>query len=120
MKELTKREDQIMEIVWRLKKVFIRDILVEFPEPVPHYNTIATIVKILEKKGILQGKRIGNTYQYSPTQNFEDYRRVHLEKIKEKFFDNSLPKMLAYFAKKEKLSRAEKEELISIIKSNNP
>jgi predicted transcriptional regulator len=111
MKELTKREEQIMEIVWRLKKAFIRDILAEFPEPQPHYNTVATLVKILEKKGVLQGEMIGNTYQYSPTQDLED--------VKERFFDNSLPKMLAHFAKKEKLSEAEKEELIRIIKSKS-
>jgi predicted transcriptional regulator len=119
MKELTKREEQIMEIVWRLKKAFIRDILAEFPEPQPHYNTVATLVKILEKKGVLQGEMIGNTYQYSPTQDFEAYREEFLEDVKERFFDNSLPKMLAHFAKKEKLSEAEKEELIRIIKSKS-
>ncbi|MCB0633311.1 MAG: BlaI/MecI/CopY family transcriptional regulator [Saprospiraceae bacterium] len=117
MKELTKREEQIMEIVWRLKKAFIRDILGEFPEPQPHYNTVATLVKILEKKGVLQAEMIGNTYEYSPTQDFEAYREEFLEEVKERFFDNSLPKMLAHFAKKEKLSEAEKEELIRIIKS---
>lgn len=118
MKKLTKREDQIMEIVWRLNKAFIRDILVEFPEPQPHYNTVATLVKILVKKGVLQAELIGNTNQYSPTQDFEDYREEQLGNIKAKFFDNSFPKMLAHFAKKENLSKAEKEELIRIIKSN--
>jgi BlaI family penicillinase repressor len=118
MKKLTKREDQIMEIVWRLRKAFIRDILAEFPEPQPHYNTVATIVKILEKKGVLQAEMIGNMYQYSPTQDFEEYRDAFLEDVKKKFFDNSFPKMLAHIAKKEDLSEAEKEELINIIKSN--
>jgi len=117
MKELTKREDQIMRIIWRLKKAVIRDVLAEFPEPRPHYNTVATLVKILEKKGVLKAERIGNTNQYSPTQNFEEYREEHLGDIKENFFDNSFPKMLSYFAKKENLSEAEKEELIRIIKS---
>lgn len=120
MKELTKREEQIMEIVWRLKEAFIRDIVEEFPEPQPHYNTVATLVKIMEKKGMLQAEMIGNTYQYRPTQEFEEYREEYLESVKEKFFDNSLPKMLAHFAKKEKLSEAEREELIRIIKSKNP
>ena len=76
-------------------------------------------VKILEKKGVLQSEMIGNTYQYSPTQDFEAYREEYLESVKEKFFDNSFPKMLAHFAKKEKLSDAEKEELIRIIKSKS-
>lgn len=120
MKELTKREEQIMEIVWRLRKAVIRDIVDEFPEPQPHYNTVATLVKILEKKGVLQSEMIGNTYEYSPTQDFEEYRESYLESVKEKFFDNSLPKMLAHFAKKENLSEAEREALIKIIKSDNP
>lgn len=118
MKKLTKREDQIMEIIWRLNKASIRDILIEFPEPKPHYNTLATLVKILVKKGILQPELIRNTNQYSPTQNFEGYREEQLEGIKEKFFDNSFSKMLAHLAKKENLSEAEKEALIKIIKSN--
>lgn len=117
MKKLTKREDQIMQIIWRLKKAFIRDIMQEFPEPQPHYNTVATIVKILVKKQVLKSEKIGNTHQYSPTQNFEDYREENIESIKEKFFENSFPKMLAHFAKKEKLTDQEKEELIKIIKS---
>jgi predicted transcriptional regulator len=117
MKELTKREEQIMEIVWRLRKAFIRDIVAGFPEPQPHYNTVATLVKILEKKGVLQSEMIANTYQYRPTQDFEHYREEYLESVKEKFFDNSLPKMLAHFAKKEKMSEAEREELIRIIRA---
>lgn len=118
MKELTKRESQIMRIVWRLKKAFIRDIIEEFPEPKPHYNTIATIVKILmNKKGFLKSELIGNTHQYSPTADFEDFRDDDLADIKEKYFGNSLPNMLAHFAKNENLSAAEKEELIKIIKN---
>lgn len=119
MKELTKREDQIMQIVWRLEKVAIREIIEGFPEPKPHYNTIATIVKILaNKKGFLEAELVGNTHLYSPTVAFEDYRDGSVEDIKQKYFGNSLPKMLAHFAKKEALSEAEKEELIRIIKSN--
>lgn len=118
MKELTKRESQIMRIVWRLEKAFIRDIIAAFPEPKPHYNTIATIVKILvKKKGFLKSELIGNTHQYSPTADFEAFREGDLADIKEKYFGNSLPKMLAHFAKNESLSEAEKEELIKIIQS---
>jgi len=120
MKALTKREDQIMQIIWKLRKAVIRDIVAEFPEPRPHYNTVATLVKILVKKGVLESVKIGNTHQYSPAQDFEEYREEHLGDIKEKFFENSFPKMLAHFAKKEKLTTKEKEELIKIIKSSKP
>ncbi|MFT6808955.1 MAG: BlaI family penicillinase repressor [Saprospiraceae bacterium] len=118
MKELTKREDQIMTIIWNLKEAVIKDIVEQFPEPQPHYNTVATLVKILVKKGVLNSKKIGNTHLYSPTQNFESYKEDAISDIKIKFFDNSFPKMLAHFAKKEKMSAAEREELIRLIKSN--
>jgi len=118
MIELTKREDQIMQIIWRLKKAFIRDIVDAFPNPKPHYNTVATLVKILVKKDVLSSKMIGNTHEYSPTENFETYREEHIVKFKKKFFDNSMPKMMAHFAKQEKMSDEEIAELIEIIKSN--
>jgi len=117
MQQLAKREDQIMQIVWRLKTAFIRDIIEELPVPKPHYNTVATIVKILVKKGFLQSTKVGNTHQYSPAVDFEDYREDHLGDIKKKYFENSFQQMFTHFAKKENLSEEEREELIRIIKS---
>ncbi|MBC2845056.1 BlaI/MecI/CopY family transcriptional regulator [Winogradskyella flava] len=117
MEKLTKREDQIMQIVWQLKKAFIREIIEKLPEPKPHYNSVATIVKILVKKGVLKSEKIGNTHQYSPVAEFEDYRDSNLSNIKKTFFGNSFPKMMAYFAKEENLSEREIEELIKEIKS---
>ena len=121
MKKLTKREDQIVQIVWKLKSAFIRDIVDEFPESEtekkPHYNTVATLVKIMVKRGVLKAEKVGNAHRYSPTQEFDEYREEQISEIKSKFFEGSLPKMLAHFAKGEKLTEAEKEELIRIIKS---
>ena len=117
MKQLTKAEDQIMQIVWRLKAVFIRDIIEELPDPKPHYNTVATIVKILVKKGFLKSELIGNTHQYSAVISFESYRKAHLSNIKKNYFGNSLPNLITYFAKEEKISESEVKELIRIIKS---
>ncbi len=115
MIKLTKREDQIMQIIWKLKAAFIRDVVDEFGDPKPHYNTVATLVKILVKKGVLKSEMVGNTHQYSPVQDFEEYRENEISDIKEKFFDNSFPKMMAHFAKKEGLTKVQKEELIRII-----
>ena len=114
MKELTKREDQIMRIIWRLRKAVIRDVLAEFPEPKPHYNTVATLVKILEKKGVLKAERIGNTNQYSPTQNFEEYREENLGEIKENFLITSLKKKTC-----QKQKRKNSSELLSLRDSGN-
>ncbi|MFP2994840.1 BlaI/MecI/CopY family transcriptional regulator [Spongiivirga sp. MCCC 1A20706] len=118
MEKLTKREDQIMQIVWELKTAFIRDIIERLPEPKPHYNSVATIVKILVKKGVLKSELIGNTHQYSPVLDFESYRDKNLTNIKKKFFGNSFPKMMAYFAKEENLSEEELSDLVELIKSN--
>ncbi len=117
MDKLTKREDQIMQIVWQLKRAFIRDIIEKLPEPKPHYNSVATIVKILVKKGVVKSKMLGNTHEYSPAIDFKEYRDKNLGNIKKKFFENSFPKMMAYFAKEENLSEEELSELMDIIKS---
>jgi len=115
MTKLTKREDQIMQIIWKLKGAVIRDIVAEFPEPQPHYNTVATLVKILVKKGVLKSETIGNTHKYSPVQAFEEYREQELGDLKEKFFDNSFPKMMAHFAKKEGLTAEQRMALLKLI-----
>jgi len=117
MKKLTAREDQIMQVIWPSEGLFIRDIVAALPDPKPHYNTVATLVKILVKKGFLTSKKFGNMDRYSALIPIEVYRRDHIEDIKEKYFGNSLTKMMAHFAKQEKLSDQEIEELIAIIKS---
>lgn len=120
MNKLTKKEDQIMQVVWKLEKAFIKEIIEELPEnskgKKPHYNTVATLVKILEKKGFLNGELLGNSYRYSPAIDITEYRDDDLQEIRKKYFGDSLPKMLAHFAKSEKLSDKEREELIKIIK----
>lgn len=106
-----------MQIVWQRQAAVIREIIEDFPEPKPHYNTLATIVKILVEKGFLTAERVGNTDQYRPAVDFESYRDEDLQQIKQKYFGNSLPKMMAHFAKSEKLSEEEREELIRLINS---
>ena len=107
-----------MEVIMKLKNAYIKDIREAMPAPQPHYNTVATLVKFLEEKGAVTKERVGNTYLYSPAEDFlQSYREKSLSGIKEKFFDNSFPKMMAHFAKKENLSENEIQELIKIIKS---
>lgn len=117
MQKLAKREEQIMQIVWRLEKAFIKEIIEELPEPRPHYNSVATMVKILKDKGFLKDEKFGNTYQYSPVIEMEDYRNKDVEDIKQKYFGNSFKKMITHFAKEEKMTDAEIDEIIKIIKS---
>ncbi|WP_210464795.1 MULTISPECIES: BlaI/MecI/CopY family transcriptional regulator [Rufibacter] len=117
MQKLGKREEQIMQIIWRLEKAFIKDIIDALPEPKPHYNTVATMVKILDEKGFLRSEKVGNTLQYTPLVPLAEYRTQDVASIKQKYFGNSFSKMITHFAKEENLSDAELDELIQIIKS---
>lgn len=117
MVKLAKREEQIMQVFWDLKKAFIRDVIPLLPDPKPHYNSVATMVKILEDKGFLDHEITGNMYCYFPVINREDYQKFALKDIVSQYFDNSYPRMLAFFAKEQNLTDKELNEIIQIIKS---
>ncbi len=106
-----------MQVVWKREVAFIKDIIEELPEPKPHYNTVATMVKILKEKGFLADEKLGNTYRYTPLITLEEYRKQDVANIKQKYFGNSFSRMVSYFAKEEKLSDEEVDELVRIIKS---
>src|SRR5687768_498389 len=116
MLKLAKREEQIMQAFWDLKKAFIRDIIPQLPEPRPHYNSVATIVKILEEKGFLSHESVGNIYCYFPVITREDYQKHSMKDIVSQYFDNSYPRMLAFFAKEENLTEEDLKEILKIIK----
>ncbi|GAB2987400.1 BlaI/MecI/CopY family transcriptional regulator [Mucilaginibacter puniceus] len=116
MQKLAKREEQIMQVFWTLQKAFIRDIIPEMPEPKPHYNSVATMVKILEEKGFLGHDTIGNMFQYYPIISKEQYQQHAMKDIVSQYFDNSYSNMLAFFAKEQKINEQELNEIINIIK----
>lgn len=118
MQKLAKREEQIMQAVWNLEKAFIKEIIQELPEPKPHYNSVATMLKILEEKGFLAHENIGNIFQYQPVVSKEEYQKHAMKDIVSQYFNNSYSRMLAFFAKEQKLSEAELNEIVNIIKSN--
>ena len=118
MVKLAKREEQIMQVFWELEKAFIKEVIPHLPEPKPHYNSVATIVKILEEKGFLSHETVGNVYQYYPLISREDYQQHFMKDIVSQYFDNSYPRMLAFFARQQNLSDAELNEIVQMIKSN--
>jgi BlaI family penicillinase repressor len=118
MQKLAKREEQIMQAFWNLEKAFIKEIIPELPDPKPHYNSVATMVKILEDKGFLAHEAIGNIFCYYPVISRDDYQGHAMKDIVSQYFNNSYPSMLAYFAKQEKISESELNEIIEIIKSS--
>ena len=117
MTKLAKREEQIMKVYWDLKKAFIRDVIPHLPDPKPHYNSVATMVKILEEKGFLERETVGNMHSYFPIISREEYQKHFMKDIVSQYFDNSYPRMLAFFAKEQNLSEEELKEIIKLIKS---
>jgi len=119
MQKLAKREEEIMQILWRLEKAFIKEIIEEMPDPKPHYNTVSTIVRILSDKGFVGHQSFGNTHQYHPLVKKEHYQKDAVTDVLKKYFDNSYRKMVAHFAKEEKISENELNEIIKMIKNKN-
>ncbi|TMI69736.1 MAG: BlaI/MecI/CopY family transcriptional regulator [Bacteroidetes bacterium] len=116
--KLAKREEQIMQVYWELGKAFIKEVIPHLPDPKPHYNSVATMVKILEEKKFLGREAVGNLYRYFPLVAKEDYQKHAMNDIVSRYFDNSYPRMLAYFAKEQNLTEEELKEILDMIKTN--
>jgi len=116
MKKLTRKEEEVMKILWKLEKAFVKDIIEEYDEPKPHYNTVSSLVRLLQDKGIIGFKQYGNTYEYFPLMTKEEYRKTFMKQVVSDYFDNSYKSAVAFFVKEKGLSPAELEELIKLIK----
>jgi BlaI family penicillinase repressor len=114
MQKLTKAEEQIMQILWDLEKGLVRDVIDKLPDPKPAYNTVSTVIRILEKKGFVDHKAYGTTYEYFPLINKEEYTRVHFSHLMENYFNNSFPEMAAFFARENNLSLEELQDMIKM------
>lgn len=115
MKELTKAEEQIMQVLWELKKGFVKDIIEKLPEPRPAYTTVSTIVRILEKKGFVAYNAYGKTHEYYPLVQKKDYTRQLFKGMLDGYFGNSIRQMVSFFSREKDLSVSELEELKNII-----
>jgi BlaI family penicillinase repressor len=111
MKELTRAEEQIMQILWKLERAFVRDIVEAFPDPKPAYNTVSTIVRILEKKGVVAHKAYGNTHEYFPIISRDEYKKKFLRSFLGRYFGGSFPEMVSFFAGDRDLSLEELEDI---------
>jgi BlaI family transcriptional regulator, penicillinase repressor len=114
-KELTKAEEQIMQILWRTEKAFIKDILEQFDEPKPAYTTVATIVKILEKKGFVSYKAYGNAFQFYPLISKDDYSKTHVNSIFKRYFKSSIKDVVSFFADNNKVNVNDIDEAIKLL-----
>jgi predicted transcriptional regulator len=115
MQKLTNKEEEIMQILWKLKKAFVKEVLAEITEDQPHYNTLSTIIRNLEEKGFVRHNAFGNTHQYYPIVQMEDYRKRFMNTAIENYFDSSYKNLVSFFAEEEKISADELREILEII-----
>lgn len=116
MKELTKAEEQVMQVLWKLEKGFVKDIVAEMPDPKPAYNTVSTIVRILEKKGFVSYTAYGKTHKYFPMVSRDDYTRSYMRNFMRNYFSGSFKEMVSFFAKEDNLSISDLDELLEDVK----
>jgi predicted transcriptional regulator len=110
--QLTKAEEQIMQILWDLDEGLVKDIRDRFPDPKPSRNTVSTVVRILEKKNFVSHKAYGNVYVYFPLVTKGEYSKDQLFGLMENYFGNSFPAMASFFAREKDLSIRELDGLL--------
>ncbi|MFA5850711.1 MAG: BlaI/MecI/CopY family transcriptional regulator [Bacteroidales bacterium] len=115
IRELTKAELQIMQLLWKKEKAFVNDLVGELPEPKPAYNTVSTIIRILEKKGFVSHNSFGKTHEYYPLINRDIYLNSYMGNVLQSFFSNSVPNLVSFLSKKEGISLEEANEIMEII-----
>ena len=115
MNTLTKAEEQVMQILWEKKEGFVKDLLEEFPEPKPAYNTVSTIIRILEKKGFVDHHSYGKSHQYYPLVSRENYRNERFSGLMKDYFNNSMKQVLSHFGNNGSVSLKEADEIIHIM-----
>ena len=115
MTTLTKAEEQVMQILWKVKEGFVKDLLPHFPDPKPAYNTVSTIIRILEKKGFVGHKSFGKSHQYHPLVSREQYRNDRFSNLMKDYFNNSMKQVLSHFGKSGSIDLKEAEEIIRMM-----
>ncbi|MCD8742442.1 BlaI/MecI/CopY family transcriptional regulator [Mucilaginibacter roseus] len=115
IKELTRAEEQIMQVLWQLKKGYVKDVIELLPEPKPAYNTVSTIIRILETKGFVGHTAFGKSHEYHPVISKEQYQDFASDKLLSGYFNNSVNSMLSFFVKKEKINLKEADEIMKLI-----
>ena len=115
MRELTKAEEQVMQVLWKIGRGFAADLLANFPEPKPAYNTVLTVVRILEKKGFVGHETFGKANRYYPLVSKEQYSEAFMQHFVQHYFDNSFKSMVSFFAQNKDISMEDLDEIRRMI-----
>ena len=114
IRDLTKAEEQVMQILWNNEESIVRDMVNQFPDPKPAYNTVSTVLRVLEKKEFVNHKAYGTTYLYFPLVSKKEYSKFQFTNLIKNYFNGSFPKMAAFFAQENNLSIQELEEMMDM------
>ena len=119
MIKLTRKEEELMKILWEINKGFVKDILSRYPDPKPHYNTVSSLVRLLQDKGFIGHKEYGNTHEYFPMVSKEEYRKHFIKYVIQDYFDNSYRNVVTYFVEEKNIKPEELEGIIKLMRNKN-
>ncbi|WP_343535244.1 BlaI/MecI/CopY family transcriptional regulator [Pedobacter sp.] len=114
MRELTKAEEQIMLILWELKEAIVKDVIDRMEAPKPAYNTVSTVIRVLEGKGFIDHKAIGNTHIYFPIITEEQYKHFAFDKVLNNYFENSYESLVSFLVKEKNMDVSQLDEIIAL------
>lgn len=118
MKQLTKAEEEIMQVLWQLEKATVKDVIALLPEPKPAYNTVSTIVRILENKGFVDYEKQGKGHLYYPLMLKQEYSNQSLNTLVDNYFQGSFKSMVSFFVKKNDVDLKDVEAMLKEITKN--
>lgn len=116
MQQLTKAEEEIMQVLWELDSAFVKDVIAKLPKPKPAYNTVSTVVRTLEQKGFVGHEPLGKSHKYHPLITKDAYTRAFIRGFVKRYFSGSYKQMVSFFTQEDKLSVNELEELVTRLK----
>jgi BlaI family transcriptional regulator, penicillinase repressor len=117
-KQLTKAEEQIMQVLWVLEEATVKEVIEQLPNPKPAYNTVSTIIRILETKEFLSHKAIGRGFVYYPIIDKETYTKQSLHKLMNGYFEGSFKSLVSFFVKENDMNVKELESILKEVTKN--
>jgi BlaI family penicillinase repressor len=114
MRELTKAEEQVMLILWELNEALVKEVIEKMDTPKPAYNTVSTVIRVLEGKGFVDHKAIGNTHIYFPVITAEQYKHFAFDKVMNNYFENSYQSLVSFLVQQRNMEMDELDELIKL------
>ncbi len=116
LRDLTRAEEEIMQELWSLEKAFVKDIIERLPAPKPAYNTVSTIIRILEQKGFIDHVAYGKTYEYFPIISKDQYKQFVAQKLMTGYFGDSVKQFVSFFVSEQKIDLKEADEIMQLLK----